>query len=164
VRLRDADSGRELRVFEGHGASVMSVAFSPDGRRLASAGDDGSVRLWDADSGRELRVLEGHRGSVMSVAFSPDGRRLASAGEDRSVRLWDAVSGEPQWVLAGTVGGWIAMQANTGRYRGSGHLLSKIAYIDPNETPPTDYDRERSGPWEPTRWLAEDLPEFDLDR
>ena len=71
----------------------MALSLSPDGRLLASAGNDRSVRLWDLRTGREARTLLGHEGSVMTVSFSSDGARLASGSDDGSVRIWDSATG-----------------------------------------------------------------------
>jgi WD40 repeat protein len=75
--------------YEGHTGPVYAVAFSPDGKQIATGGVDKTIRLWDRESRKTLKVLRGHPGDVMGVAFSPDGKRLTSCGSDENVRLWD---------------------------------------------------------------------------
>jgi len=71
------------------------VAFSPDGKALASGGQDNTVRVWDAETGRELAVLRGHDNTVHSVVYTRDGSRIASGGRDGTVHLWEAARPGP---------------------------------------------------------------------
>jgi WD40 repeat protein len=74
------------------GGWVGSLAFSPDGRLLATTGPKDTARLWDATSGREIGELPGHSDHVQSISFSPDGKRLVTGSYDRAVRIWDIAS------------------------------------------------------------------------
>ncbi len=77
-------------------AEAWAVAFAPDGKTLATAGDDHTIRFWNMPDIKQRSVLRGHVKLVISVAFSPDGRTLASGGFDHTVRLWDAATGHPK--------------------------------------------------------------------
>jgi WD40 repeat protein len=103
VRVYDMTTGKLLHKLMGD-MRIISVAFSTDGRRLASAGSDRIVRLWDTTTGQEVLSLRGHEGAVGRVLFSPDGQRLASSSSDGTVRIWDAtpfdVNADPRiWTL-----------------------------------------------------------------
>jgi WD40 repeat protein len=72
-----------------HGSDVFCVAFSPDGKTLASGSADHTIKLWDVASGKVQATFSGHTDQVRSLAFSPDGRTLASGSWDRTIKLWD---------------------------------------------------------------------------
>ena len=76
-------------TLNGHTDPVYAVAWSPDGKTLATAGFDNTVRLWDAATRKEIRTFEGHAKLVLAVAFSPDGKQLLSGSLDNSARIWD---------------------------------------------------------------------------
>lgn len=77
-------TGKETATLKGHTEVVSSVAFSPNGRTLASGSHDKSIKLWEVASGRNVSTI-----GVLSVAFSPDGNTLASGSRDKSIELWD---------------------------------------------------------------------------
>jgi WD40 repeat protein len=89
-----------------HAGIVKVVAFSPDGKILASGSNDHTVRLWETATGKELRRFVGHEHDVISLSFSPDGRTLASGAYDRAVCLWEVKTAREIWRYQGDKEDW----------------------------------------------------------
>ncbi len=87
VRVWDLARRAVVSTLSGHQGPASSARFSPDGRRIVSASDDGTARLWDAASGQQVAVLQGQEGRVAWAAFSPDGTRVVTASDDRTTRI-----------------------------------------------------------------------------
>jgi WD40 repeat protein len=102
------DAGIVARVQE---QQVAALAFSPDGRRLATGSLDGGLKVWEARTGRQLDSLTGNLGQVLDLAFSPDGASLATTSSDGTVRLWDVGTGRQTLTLAGGVAGEVGAES-----------------------------------------------------
>lgn len=102
MSLESPSDGQVAKVAElrlrhllvGHEGVIRRIAWSPDGKFLASPAGDGTIRIWAADTGECLRVLRGHEGVVYSAAWAPDGRQIVSGGEDGLLNYWNPISGK----------------------------------------------------------------------
>jgi WD40 repeat protein len=112
----------ERAVLVGHVGELSSLAFSPDGGRIAVPSADGTTQVWDAAAGKPLTLLRGHAGGVICVAFSSNGRLLATGSMDETARLWDAASGTQIAVLKGHTGrvNCVALSPDGGRLTTAG--------------------------------------------
>ena len=105
LRIWDAANGQELVSLVGHMGHINSIAWSPDGKRLASSSGEfhppGEIKIWDPATGKELLNLAGHTNEVNMVAWSPDGKHLASTCSDGTAKIWDAETGQELRTLHG---------------------------------------------------------------
>ncbi len=98
IQIWEVETGKELRWLPDF-HHVNGVAFSPDGKRIASACLSYTLKVWDTATGQEICICKGHTSDAESVAFSPDGRRLVSTGHDSTVRLWDPSTGQEAFLF-----------------------------------------------------------------
>ena len=103
VKVWDSQTGMEVLSLKG--SMGGNVAFSPDGKRLASPSNDNTARIWDVQSGQATLILRGHSQPVASIAFSPDGKRLVSVSLDRTLKIWDSETGQELLTLTGRSNG-----------------------------------------------------------
>jgi WD40 repeat protein len=122
IVLWDVQRGVRLSRLEGHRDPVKAVAFSPDGRWLASAGSDNAVILWDAINTKQISKLDGHTNEIRDLSFSPDSRFLASGSNDGSVIFWDINQGTRVATLVGS-----GKPINSIAYSPDGRLLAVAA-------------------------------------
>jgi WD40 repeat protein len=120
LQLWDAATAqrRSARELSGHTDGMTAVAFTRDGRTVASGSQDTTVRVWDVATGKQLNVLEQHGATVQQLAFTADGRTLASAGMDGQLILWEVATGKPLYTFR--AGFWV----DTVTFTADGSLLA----------------------------------------
>lgn len=104
LRMIDANSGKQIKEIRGHRSKIASVAFSPNGKMIATASLDRDIKIWDATTYRELKTITGHSDFVYSIAFSGDGKRILTGSFDRTARIWDVETGKEVQQLKGHKG------------------------------------------------------------
>lgn len=146
LRLWDAQTGKLLKRFDGHEDTVLSVAFSRDGKRLLTSSYDETARLWNVETGELVRSFVGHDWWVWCAAFSPDEKRIVTASHDGSAIVWSVDTGEPIGVpfIGHRRGGsqtpiYAVAFSPDGRLVASGGLDNRVLIWDPDEIEPFDY-------------------------
>lgn len=138
LRVWDLKTGKELKKLDGHAQRVWSVAFTPDGTRLVSAGGSwenrfpGEMRIWDTTTWKTVHEFAAHDDLVFQVVVSPDGKRIASGGRDQTVRTWDPATGKPEHVLRMHAGAVRTVAfSRDGKRLYSGGLDGRLQWWDP---------------------------------
>jgi WD40 repeat protein len=125
VRVFDVSSGKEIKTFAGRTTKVQTMAVSPNGKIVASAGNRQTIQVWDILNGKQLFTLRGHQDEISYLTFSPDGQTLASASKDKTIKLWNMSSGDEIKTLTGhsTAPTFLAFSAD-------GRTLTSNGYYD----------------------------------
>src|SRR5205823_5150686 len=141
IRVWDATLSQELSSFKDT-ATAGSLAFSPDGRLLASTSTAGAVKVWNANSNPDARLLQGHSGAVTSAVYSPDGQRLVSGSSDGTVNIWDTVNRQVLHTLdipgrgAIAIGVWVEHASGVGFADHQEHGIDGIVRVPAAGAPP----------------------------
>jgi len=141
ILLREIESGKELGRFIGHKGSLSTLAFSLDGKKLASGSLDGSIKIWDTSNFQEIVTFEGHTTTITSLAFSPDSKTLASSSYDKTIKLWDLESKTEIKALTGHIRGVLKVI-----YHPNGKLLISMgdeAKVEDNDSTIRFWDIEK---------------------
>jgi WD40 repeat protein/serine/threonine protein kinase len=157
----DAKTGQEMLALKGHSSAVLSVSFSPDGKRIVSGSYDGTVKVWDAEIGQEMLTLKGHADHVVTVNFSPDGTRIVSGSVDSTIKVWDAEIGQEMLTLKGHRGmvSSVSFSPNGRQIVSSGRgnsirIWDARPLADPGKTMIEAKGRDFEAPLQPRRFLG----------
>jgi RNA polymerase sigma factor (sigma-70 family) len=121
IHLWDITTGKKLLKINAHQRGVLDLAFSPNGKFLASAGADRAIRLWETATGKQILALAGHTDLCCGIAFTGDGKGLVSMAADGTVRGWDRKTGQERWRIAGQFGGTGSMAVSA-----DGKILASV--------------------------------------